>query len=1005
MHKTSCVFATIILLLGILSPKPTNGEVTVDPHGTAVAIDLEGEHQSAQDLTLSNHGDEGITYGLRIIPQEIQGFNYGLVPSRDGRGGPDDATYEWRDDEEDDCPVYNWIDISEFEDVVDIEEIYDDTCAGEFEFGFTVEYYGNEFDQMTIFPNGMVILGEDPGTIQYFYPQGQWQRDLPTDYSDGGGTPTPPPNLICVAYQDLNPTVAGNIYFWTDESQAICTWQEVPHFQDANAENDLWTFQVIINSSGLILFQYAAIGIYDNADIMIGFQNEDRDMGFTIMRNDFDYLEAERIIAFGPEDAWITWVTVDPTGGEIGGGEEAVVELLFDADEVEEEGLYYAILQIDIEGADQPAIEIPLLMSVNSPVGSIAGTITDPANQDEPIEGAPVVLEQFGMLRIADEEGRYEMNNIPVGGYDLSCYVVDYLPCFIEDIEVEDGETANGSMALLHAECNPSVEVINIEVEQDSQEEVQFEVSNRGNGTLTYRVERSLEGGADAEPWDLRQSIPVSEIVNDSRLEGAIFVEGHFFVSGANIMGREDSTNMIYVLNPEGEFVRRFEQVGESSYGMRDMAWDGALIWGSGEQQVYGFNTEGDSITSFEGPEGSLNALAWDPDRERLWITRKTGNTIYAYDADGNEDDRLRLGNRGLRPYGLAYWSDDPDGYTLYIYHDLDGIQMIYKMNPADGDTIFVQVLEPDEGGRAGGAFITNEYDPLSWVLMTLVGDADQDRLNIWQLEGRRDWMSFEPNAGEIPAEESVQFTFGVNAQGFPPLELGGNLTFIHDGVGGETNIPFNIHVLEIEENEPPSAFNLLQPANNDTVYEDVVQTFSWERSIDPDSVDNVSYRLWFMNYAGPESISVALADTFAQVLPDTGIFDTELLGNFSWWVEAISIEDTVECNERFDFILRWSLGVNEEETGLPKEFAIQSIYPNPFNAFTRINYSLNKPGHTLLKVYDFLGREMSAVDYGYQNAGWYRAQVDASNLPSGIYIVRLLAGNEVRTAKLLCIK
>jgi len=993
MRNSYCLFFAVTLFLCTILPNTAAGDLTVAPYGIAVSVD--GDAQSENELILSNGGDDEITYRLTLIPQELD-ERINNSPYRDERGGPDEATYEWRDDEEDDCPLYNWIDITEFDGVIDIENLEDDNCAGEFEFDFTIEYYGNEFDQMAIYPNGMVVLGDDPGNVAFFYP---WP-ELPSAEYD----PPPPPNLLCVAFQDLNPAVAGNIYFWSDEEMAVCTWQEVPHYFDENAE-DLWTFQIIISANGLIKFQYAEIGYYQDqagVTIMIGFQNEDRDMGFNVIRNNTDYLEAERIIALGPEDAWITWVTVDPTSGEIAGNEEAAIGVLFNAGEVDKDGIYYAILRIDIDGVEQEAIEIPLIMSVASPVGAIEGTITNAATE-QPIEIAPVVLEQFGLMRLTNEEGYFQMSDIPVGGYDLTCYVTDFLPFMIEEIEVTENETTDGSMALLHAQCNPDPDRIDIMMNADDQYETGFSVSNDGNGTLEYTVEPHLEGGGDAEPWELRSTYQISDIVGDSRIEGVAYGSGRYFVSGANISGGNDRENMIYVLNNDGEEIDRFEQFAESRYGLKDMTYDGELIWATADRTVIGFSAEGDSVTAFEGPEGSLNAIAWDPDRERLWMARKTGRSIYAYSRDGQADRDLERENSDLRIYGLAYWSDDPDGYQLYIIHFVDDGQVVYKMNIDDGETMFVRELEPDESGDAAGIMISNQYDPLSWVLISIVNDGGDDRLNVWQLEGRQDWLSLEPLAGEILADSVQQFVFNVNTMGFPALEIGGEWLFTHNGLRGETAVTFTIEVLEAPENEPPSDFNLLEPENGDTLDYGGVVTFSWQPSIDPNPEDTVSYQIWFSSEALEDSISYALNDTTVDIALHDSLFGAAAF-DANWWILATSGGDTVECIERFAFYTRAS-GAEGLESGLPAEFAIQGIYPNPFNSQTRINYSLKETSQTVLTVYDLLGRETMSINYGSQQPGWYKATIDASALPSGIYIVNLRAGIEIRTVKMMCIK
>ncbi len=88
----------------------------------------------------------------------------------------------------------------------------------------------------------------------------------------------------------------------------------------------------------------------------------------------------------------------------------------------------------------------------------------------------------------------------------------------------------------------------------------------------------------------------------------------------------------------------------------------------------------------------------------------------------------------------------------------------------------------------------------------------------------------------------------------------------------------------------------------------------------------------------------------------------------------------------------------------VPTEYSLGS-YPNPFNPTTVIRYSLPEAGHVTLKVYNLLSQEVaSLVDEG-QSAGVHQVNFNASNLPSGIYIARIHAGNKVMSTKLQLIK
>ncbi len=88
-----------------------------------------------------------------------------------------------------------------------------------------------------------------------------------------------------------------------------------------------------------------------------------------------------------------------------------------------------------------------------------------------------------------------------------------------------------------------------------------------------------------------------------------------------------------------------------------------------------------------------------------------------------------------------------------------------------------------------------------------------------------------------------------------------------------------------------------------------------------------------------------------------------------------------------------------------PSEFMLSQNYPNPFNPVTKIRYSLPQSSFISIKVYDILGKEVSTLVNQYLIAGEYEVEFNASNLPSGVYIYKLLSGNYVKTRKLLFLK
>jgi len=96
---------------------------------------------------------------------------------------------------------------------------------------------------------------------------------------------------------------------------------------------------------------------------------------------------------------------------------------------------------------------------------------------------------------------------------------------------------------------------------------------------------------------------------------------------------------------------------------------------------------------------------------------------------------------------------------------------------------------------------------------------------------------------------------------------------------------------------------------------------------------------------------------------------------------------------------------VKELGNGIPTAFALDQNYPNPFNPSTKIQFQIPEAGFVTLKVYNLLGQEVATLVNGQLEAGSYRAEFDASNLPSGMYLYRLQAGTFLETKKMLLVK
>lgn len=111
-------------------------------------------------------------------------------------------------------------------------------------------------------------------------------------------------------------------------------------------------------------------------------------------------------------------------------------------------------------------------------------------------------------------------------------------------------------------------------------------------------------------------------------------------------------------------------------------------------------------------------------------------------------------------------------------------------------------------------------------------------------------------------------------------------------------------------------------------------------------------------------------------------------------------IFDAVKFNYKGDFISGTEVG-GEVAAG----FKLFENYPNPFNPSTLISYELPDRGRVTLRVYDVLGKEVAELVNMEQEAGSYKVNFGAADLPSGIYICELRSGRSVKTIKMSLIK
>ena len=116
--------------------------------------------------------------------------------------------------------------------------------------------------------------------------------------------------------------------------------------------------------------------------------------------------------------------------------------------------------------------------------------------------------------------------------------------------------------------------------------------------------------------------------------------------------------------------------------------------------------------------------------------------------------------------------------------------------------------------------------------------------------------------------------------------------------------------------------------------------------------------------------------------------------GNYFYRLKQIDYDGSSEFSKILNVIF-----------AAPKEFELLQNYPNPFNPTTTIRFSVPRESELKINVYSILGQKVLTAVEGKFAAGFYKTEIDATNLPSGIYIYRLESRDYIQSRKMVLLR
>jgi hypothetical protein len=305
--------------------------IVTNPDSLYFAVDQTGTYQ--QNITLHNAGQATMMFSLS---------KYYVDGGMRNSGGPDDFGHMWFDSNEPNGPSYNWRELTPT--ATEVTFTGNDVGTDLMPIGFDFNFYGVNYNQFRINPNGWIGFGDDVT---------EWNNlSLPH--------PNAPRPAIMPFWDDLDPIANGSVYYESYSDSLIVWFDGVDHY--SGNYNGNYTFQVIIYSDGDMRFQYQSM-TGDINSATIGIQNEDNSDALqlsynTLFVDDELAVEIKRVV---------DWMTVSPESGVITGGDQMNLVV-----QVEPQmllmGDYECRLSITSNDPNQTITNIPIVMDV---IGSI----------------------------------------------------------------------------------------------------------------------------------------------------------------------------------------------------------------------------------------------------------------------------------------------------------------------------------------------------------------------------------------------------------------------------------------------------------------------------------------------------------------------------------------------------------------------------------------------------------------------------------------------------------
>ncbi len=307
-----------------------------------------------------------------------------------------------------------------------------------------------------------------------------------------------------------------------------------------------------------------------------------------------------------------------------------------------------------------------------------------------------------------------------------------------------------------------------------------------------------------------------------------------------------------------------------------------------------------------------------------------------------------------------------------------------------------VILLVDDDAGDAGETYYEAALDALGEAYYTherSMGSITASEMNDYELVL---WFTGDDYSTVIDNDDLSALQNYMTGGGklfFSSQDLGYFLNVTNPGVAGWYNTYFKATYLTDDSDENTIIGNATGPFVGQTyeLYSPDGAPFAgaWQSEIAPTGGSQLAF---YYDKTGSPGAGVVYDGTYRLVY-------------FAFGWETIS-----GATNRRDFmqaILEYlrSGTVDVDETELPEKTLLMSASPNPFNSAVNIDFQIPADGEVKLDIFDITGRKVASLIDGEVTSGSQTIRWEPADSPTGVYLVRLNAGDETTTRKVLFAK